>query len=202
MFTIGLTGDVGAGKSTLCKTWVSQGAIVIDSDTIARNMWSLPAVQKKAKKRWGEDFFDGDIKKVYAKIADKIFRSDEEYDFVSKLLYAPTIKEIKRQIKQAPKDSWIVVEIPLLYEHGSQNMFDMVVYAAATLKKRTERNGSRNWTKEELKRRQAKFLPRKEKMAAADIVLRNSGTMEQWQGKAEKAGKKFMKLAAAQKATC
>ena len=199
MLIIGLTGDVGAGKSTLCKAWAAQGALIIDSDQIAKNMWALPAVQKKAKKRWGEDFFDEDIKKVYAKIADKIFASDEEYEFVSKLLYAPTTKEIQKQLKRAKKHSWAVVEMPLLFERGAQNLFDIVVYAAATLKKREERNCARNWTKTELKRRQAKFLPRKDKMAACDLVLQNAGTQDAWCEKAEKAGKKFIKLAAARK---
>ena len=198
MLTIGLTGDVGAGKSTLCKTWREMGAEIIDSDTIARDMWLLPAVQKKAEKRWGKNFFDSDVKEVYARIADKIFSDNAEYEFAGKLLCAPTMKEIEKRLKKIPENGWAVVEIPLLYEHGSEKMFDMVVYAAATLKKRTERNTARSWTRGELKRRQAKLMPRKEKMERADLLLRNSGTEEEWRAKAEKAGRKFIRLAAAQ----
>jgi dephospho-CoA kinase len=39
MLTIGLTGDVGAGKSTLCRVWSGMGATVLDADTVARDMW-------------------------------------------------------------------------------------------------------------------------------------------------------------------
>ena len=198
MLTIGLTGDVGAGKSTLCKSWRQMGAEIIDADTVARSLWFQPAVRKKAEKRWGENFFDADEKTLFAKIADKIFSDDSEYEFAGKLLRAPTMREIKKRLKQLSKNEWAVVEIPLLYEGGYEEMFDITVYAAATLKKRAERNTTRKWTAEELKRRQSKLLPRKEKMLKADIVLRNSGTAEQWREKAEKTGRKFAKLAAAQ----
>ncbi len=198
MYTIGLTGDVGAGKSTLCKCWRKMGAEIIDADAIARSLWLQPSVREKAEKRWGYSFFDADEKTLFANIADKIFSDDREYDFAEKLLRTPTMREIKKRLKQAAENRWAVVEIPLLYEGGYEDMFDIIVYAAATLKKRAERNTIRKWTEKELKRRQSKLFPRKEKMQKADIVLRNSGTAEQWSEKAEKAGRKFIRLAAAQ----
>ena len=73
MLTVGLTGDVGAGKSTLSKVWEEMGAAVIDADRVARDMWQLPDVQKMASERWGSDFFEDDQKSVFAKIAEKIF---------------------------------------------------------------------------------------------------------------------------------
>ena len=79
MLTLGLTGDVGAGKSTLCSVWRSMGISVFDADTVAREMWRSEDVQKKACFRWGDDFFDGEWKSVLKKIADKIFNSKEEY---------------------------------------------------------------------------------------------------------------------------
>ena len=58
MPTIGLTGDVGAGKSTLCKEWAAMGARVIDSDSVARSLWDDPQIQREAEKRWGAGFFN------------------------------------------------------------------------------------------------------------------------------------------------
>ena len=62
MLTVGLTGDVGAGKSTLARVWEEMGATVIDADRVARDMWKDPDVQRKAAERWGSDFFGGDQK--------------------------------------------------------------------------------------------------------------------------------------------
>ncbi|MFA7366258.1 MAG: dephospho-CoA kinase, partial [Synergistaceae bacterium] len=86
MLTVGLTGDVGAGKSTLSRVWKDMGATVIDADRVARDMWDLPEIRKKASERWGSDFFEGDQRSVFAKIAAKIFSEEEEYEFVSDLL--------------------------------------------------------------------------------------------------------------------
>ena len=58
MSIIGLTGDVGAGKSTLCSVWREMGARVIDADTVARSMWDRADVRAEAEKRWGAGFFD------------------------------------------------------------------------------------------------------------------------------------------------
>ncbi|MCQ4765768.1 dephospho-CoA kinase, partial [Cloacibacillus evryensis] len=44
MPTVGLTGDVGAGKSTLCKEWAAMGAHIIDADSVARALWDDPSV--------------------------------------------------------------------------------------------------------------------------------------------------------------
>lgn len=195
MVTVGLTGDVGAGKSTLCSVWHELGAFVIDSDTIAREMWFVPSVQKKVKKRWGESFFDGKGEDVYSRIADKIFTDGKEYQFMCKTIYPAVEKEIKRQIKKAAKKySWVVTEVPLLFECGYEDMFDVTVYATASLEKRATRNAVRNFNKAELKRRQAKFMPRRERMSKADFVLRNSGTEEQWRNKAVKFAKKILKI--------
>ena len=97
MSIIGLTGDVGAGKSTLCSVWREMGARVIDADTVARSMWDRPEVRAEAEKRWGAGFFDEpDHKTLWAKIAAKIFDDAEEYKFASALIHRRTGEELKK----------------------------------------------------------------------------------------------------------
>ena len=192
MLTIGLTGDVGAGKSTLCRVWQGMGATIIDADTVAREMWKLPEIQEKAGARWGEGFFTGDWKDIFARIAAKIFTDDAEYDFASGLLHQATIKELKD--RAAAASGWVVVEIPLLYESGVPLWFDGVVFAAASVEKRIERNQKRNWDENEVRRRDAKLLPREEKIKRADWVLENTGTLAEWENKARELGKFFLKM--------
>ena len=71
MPTVGLTGDVGAGKSTLCKEWAAMGAHIIDADSVARALWDDPGIRREAEKRWGAGFFDAPHKELWAKIAAK-----------------------------------------------------------------------------------------------------------------------------------
>lgn len=190
MLTVGLTGDVGAGKSTLARVWEEMGATVIDADRVARDMWKDPDVQRKAAERWGSDFFDGDQKSVNAKIAAKIFSEEEEYEFVSDLLHPATISAIEKFVKGA--EGWIVVEIPLLFECGRPEWMDLVVFVSASPEKRAERNTSRGWDAGEIKRRERRLMPRDEKMAMSDWVLENIGSKEEWEVKARELGNIFL----------
>ena len=190
MLTVGLTGDVGAGKSTLSKVWEDMGAAVIDADRVARDMWQLPDVQKRASERWGSDFFEDDQKSVFAKIAEKIFSDEREYEFVSDLLHPATIAAIEEIVKNA--DGWVVVEIPLLFECGRPKWMDFVVFASASAEKRVERNASRGWDAAEIKRRESRLMPRDEKIRRSDWVLENSGTKEEWEAKARELGNIFL----------
>lgn len=193
MLTIGLTGDVGAGKSTLCRVWREMGAEVFDADTIARDMWKLPDVQRRAEARWGEGFFNGGWKEVCSRIAAKIFTDEAEYEFASSLLHAATMAEIERRVSESR--GWCVAEIPLLFECGRPKWIDKVVFAAAPFEKRVERNSAREWNADEVRRRDAKLMPREEKIARSDWLLENSGTVEEWEEKARKLGAEIREMA-------
>ena len=182
MPTVGLTGDVGAGKSTLCKEWAAMGAHIIDADSVARALWDDPGIRREAEKRWGAGFFDAPHKELWAKIAAKIVADAEEYRFASRLIHNNTMETIKKMAAGA--DGWVVAEIPLLYEGGHEGWLDCVVYAAAPFEKRVERNAKRRWNAEEVSRRENRLLPSGEKMARADFVLVNDGTEEEWRQKA------------------
>lgn len=190
MLIIGLTGDVGAGKSTLSREWKKMGATVYDADTVARSMWKLPEIRKLAEERWGKGFFKGKSSVVFSKIANKIFNDDEEYKFVSELLHKRTMVELKRLIKNS--EGLVVVEIPLLYECESADWFDGIVYVSASIENRVKRNAARNWNEEEVLRRESKLLSRKEKISRADWVLENTGTLKEWKKKARELGKEFL----------
>jgi len=190
LLTVGLTGDVGAGKSTLSRVWEEMGATIIDADRVARDMWILPHVQKNAAERWGSDFFEGDQKSVFAKIAAKIFSEEEEYEFVSDLLHPATIAAIEDIVRNA--EGWVVVEIPLLFECGRPEWMDFVVFVSASAEKRVERNALRGWDAAEIKRRESRLMPRDEKIRKSDWVLENSGSKEEWETKARELGKIFL----------
>lgn len=190
MLTVGLTGDVGAGKSTLSKIWEGMGALIIDADRIAREMWDLPEVRVKAAARWGGGFFDGDQRAVYAAIAAKIFSNEDEYKFVSELLHPPTMAKIEDMVRKT--SGWTVVEIPLLFEYGRPVWIDYVVYVSALLEERINRNSARGWDAREIERREARLMAREKKMTMSEYVLDNSGSFCEWGEKAEKLGRIFL----------
>ena len=187
MKLVGLTGDPGAGKSTFASVFEGHGVPVFYADNIAKEVLLEPNFLRLARERWGQDFFEDEKLSLYKKIADKIFNSNEEYDFVTNFVHGETIRIIKEKVQNLPKDtSFALIEIPLLFETKSQEWLDEVIYITASLEKRICQNATRNWTKEEIARREAKFLDRNFKIANSTIVLENTGTRENWIRVAEK----------------
>lgn len=190
MLTIGLTGDVGAGKSTLSRVLKRMGATVLDADKIARDLWKLPEVQKLAEERWGEGFFKGRRKKIHSKIANIIFNDEKEYEFASRLLHERTFDELKSLIESSK--GVVVVEMPLLFECGVADWFDDIIYVTSEMEKRKELIAKRKWDIKEVERREAKMLPREEKISQSDWVLENNGTLKEWKKRAKELGKTLM----------
>ena len=58
MVVVGLTGDVGAGKSTLAHLWSGMGATVVSADAIVARLWNSPDILDAVRKRLGPDVFD------------------------------------------------------------------------------------------------------------------------------------------------
>ena len=187
VLTIGLTGDVGAGKSTLSRVLKRLGATVFDADSVARNLWKLSEVRRAAEKCWGKDFFKDKNSVVYSKIANIIFNDEDEYEFVTKLLHKRTLDELKSLIEES--DGLVIVEIPLLFECGISDWFDGIVYVAADIDKRSELIARRNWNLEEVQRREAKMMSREEKMSRSDWILENKGSLKEWKAKSKELGK-------------
>ena len=143
MSIIGLTGDVGAGKSTLCSVWREMGARVIDADTVARSMWDRADVRAEAEKAMGRWLLRrARTKKRFGrKLRRRSSTTRRNINLASALIHKRTGEELKKLARGA--EGWVIVEIPLLYEGGHDEWLDYVVYAAAPFDKRVARNAKR-----------------------------------------------------------
>lgn len=190
MYVAALTGDVGSGKSTAMNVWRSMGAVVLDADSCAKEMWSVPEVMEAAVARWGEGVRRADGSPDYARIADRVFSSAEEAAFANALIHPLATRELERRARAA--GGWVCVEIPLLFEAGVPTWVSCVVYATAPLCLRELRVASRGWSPEEVRRRESLLAPREEKMRMADIVMENGGTSEEWEATVRRVGERLI----------
>lgn len=199
MFSTGLTGDVGAGKSTLARVWRSLGATVIDSDAVAKAQWDDPDVMRAAVARWGEAVRAPDGRPIYAEIARRAFADEREYDLMLDLIMPGTRAELTRLLASAR--GWVVAEIPLLFENGWRDRIDCVVYAAAPIEMRAERSASRGLDAAEIARRESRLMPSSEKRLLSDEVLENAGSYDEWTALAREHGERFLRLAGIRETT-
>lgn len=192
MLALGVTGDVGAGKSTVSRIWREMGASVLDADEIVRSLWKREDIIEEASSRWGKDILGEEGLIVPRKVAAKAFSAPEDYRWMCGMIHPPVRVEMERTA--ASLEGWVVAEIPLLFEGGVPWWIDATVYVTADSAVRASRNAARGLDSAELARRESFLLPGEEKKNRATIVLDNSGSREELLGKARETGCLFRRL--------
>ncbi|MDD2452500.1 MAG: dephospho-CoA kinase [Synergistaceae bacterium] len=192
MLALGVTGDVGAGKSTVSRIWREMGASVLDADEIVKSVWKRAEILEAASSRWGKDILGKEGLIVSWKVAAKAFSDPGEYRWMCGLIHPPVRVEMERAA--ASLEGWVVAEIPLLFEGGVPWWIDATVYVTADPAARASRNAARGLDSEELARRESFLLPCEEKKIRASIVLDNSRSREHLLGKARETGCLFRRL--------
>jgi dephospho-CoA kinase len=191
MFSVVVTGEIGAGKSTLIRIWGEIGANVFELDTLAKKHWSRPEIREAAERRWGAGVYENGAP-VFKKIAEKVYKDFEEYRFSANLIHPPTMVEVSREVRNV--GGWVVVECPLLYETGWFDLVDCVVCVTSTDDLRMERSASRGWREEEIAIRERFLMGSLKKQAMSDIVLCNIGSLEAWETRAREIGNLMIKM--------
>lgn len=184
MLALGVTGDVGAGKSTVSRIWAEMGASVLDADEIVRSLWKRADIIEAASSRWGKDILGEDGVIVPRKIAAKAFSDPEEYRWMCGLLHPPVRVEMERTA--ASLEGWVVAEIPLLFEGGVPWWIDATAYVTADSALRASRNAARGMDSAELERRETFLLPGEEKKAGLPLFLIIREPWRNWPGKPAK----------------
>lgn len=179
---IGLTGNIGSGKSTVAKFLVGKGAALIDSDALAREATKDPAILKAIADALGSDLIEnGGLDR--AKTAERVFNDDEALAKLNSIIH-PWVREQSEQraraLAERPAPPPIILfDIPLLYENGLEKTLDAVIVVDAPLplriKRVQERSGS---TEREVRARDAAQLDQRDKAERADFVLTNDANLD------------------------
>ena len=174
MAVIAVTGEIGAGKSTVSKILARlMECTLIDADVIAAEIWSRPDVKNKAVSRWGNAILDAQGNIIKAEVARRIFADDNDYASCNAMLHPLVMEEIRRLTENVDA----VAEIPLLPEAGRPEWIDRVVYVEADFDVRAERCRLRGWNDDEIIRREKFLLPKPERIAICDYIIRNEGSL-------------------------
>jgi dephospho-CoA kinase len=180
MLRVGLTGGIGSGKSTASRRLAELGAVVIDSDTLAREVVApgtpgLHAIQTA----FGSSVIAPDGTLDRPALGAIVF-ADAELRAVLNGIVHPLVRARAASIAAAaPADSVVVQDVPLLVETGMTQDFDIVLVVDAPDDERIARLAeSRGMSAEDARARMAAQATREDRLAAADFVLDNSGSLE------------------------
>jgi len=181
MVEVGLTGGIGSGKSEVSRLLASYGAVVIDADKLAREVVE-PGTAGLARvvKEFGEGVLRPDGSLDRERLASLVFADDAARQRLNGIVH-PLVGERAAALKgQAREDAVLVHDVPLLVEARLAALYDLVVVVDAPVETQIDRLVRlRGMTEEEARARIAAQASRDERRAVADVVIDNSGTLEE-----------------------
>ena len=181
--TIGLTGSVSAGKSSTLEALERLGAATISADAIVHELLASAEMRNALAARWGEEVARGG-KLDRSKIAAIVFQDPDELAWLEAQLHPQVGARIAEWRRGLPPETELaVIEVPLLYESGMENLFDAVIAVTAPDSLRADRAGERGLAG--LEGRDGRQLPESEKAARSDFVVANDGSLEELEAKLE-----------------
>ena len=172
---VGLTGGIGAGKSTVAALLEARGAVVTSADEVSRDVVSpgsdgLAAVVAE----FGDGVLasDGSLDRL-------VFSDDLSRARLEEILLPLIAAEAWARMETIPAGRVAVYDVPLLVEGQMQDMFDLVVVVEADLELRLKRLAQRGMDREHALARVASQATDEERRAVADVVLSNSGSIDE-----------------------
>ncbi|MFJ2646852.1 dephospho-CoA kinase [Streptomyces sp. NPDC087420] len=180
MLRLGLTGGIGAGKSEVSRLLAGYGAVVIDSDRIAREVVEpgtpgLAAVV--AEFGPGVTTADGALDRPGLGVI--VFGDPDRLKALNAIVH-PLVRARSAELEAAAgADAIVVHDVPLLVENGMAPLYDLVVVVDASSETRLDRLvRTRGMSESEARKRMAAQATREERRAVADVVIDNDGPLE------------------------
>ncbi len=179
---VGVTGNIGSGKSSVARLLQQRGAALIDADALAREATEDAAVLAAIVRDLGPELVrDGRLDR--AATARRVFDDPVARGRLNAIVH-PWVRRASARRAAAleaadPAPPMIVFDIPLLYENGLERGMDVVVVVNAPLEPRLARVRDRSGLDAaEVRARDGAQMPLPDKMARADFVVDNSGSPE------------------------
>ena len=181
---IGLTGGIGAGKSTALDVLERIGAATLSTDRVVHDLYEDDDVRAAVTERFGPSVApDGIVDRpAVARVA---FATPEDRGWLEQMLWPRVSARIvvwRQGLEQAPRPPRAaVVEVPLLFESGMEGVFDATIAVVADEDLRAQRAGSRGH--EALAQRSARQLSQQEKAERATYVVSNDRSIDDLESK-------------------
>jgi len=161
---IGLTSAISGGKSTALKVFEDLGAEVICCDKLSKKYFEV----------FKQEIYERFNSLGRAEIAKEVFKDDIKRKWLENLLHPLIFKEAQ-EIISASKKNIIVFDIPLLFETGLENSFDLTLCVYTDDKIRLARALEKGFKRDDFLKRDLKQIPLCQKAQKADIVIYNNG---------------------------
>ncbi|MES9868359.1 MAG: dephospho-CoA kinase [Sedimenticola sp.] len=179
MFTVGLTGGIGSGKSVVARRFADLGVPVIDADLVAREVVEpgQPALAEITA-RFGSQLLDDEGKLRRKALREIVFNDNKAREDLEAILH-PRIRQRMQQKLESLSAPYTILAIPLLVETAQQDRVDRVLVVDCAVDEQIRRVSQRDGiTSEQARAILDTQATREQRLGVADDIIDNSGTIE------------------------
>ncbi|CAA9350800.1 MAG: Dephospho-CoA kinase [uncultured Nocardioidaceae bacterium] len=197
MLRVGLTGSIGSGKSAVSSLLAARGAVIVDADLLAReSVGQGTQGLREVVATFGADLLDADGSLDRAALGALVFADEDARRRLEAIIH-PRVRARAAELEAAAApDAVVVHDIPLLVETGQAQSFHVVVVVDVPAQTAVSRLEARGMSEQEAESRLRAQASREDRIAAADVVIDNSGTLaelehrvgELWEDLSSRAG--------------
>jgi len=188
---VGITGNLGSGKSTVADFLKELGADVINADSIGHVV--LKKVKDEIVKKFGNDILDesGEINR--RALAFKAFRNRDSVETLNSIVKPHIVELIDEMVKKSPSKI-VVVDGALIFEYRMEDYFDKIIYVYTPEDVSIERFMKRTGYPRDMAERILSFqIPAASKKSRSDFIIENTGTIDELKEKAKKIWEELKK---------
>jgi dephospho-CoA kinase len=177
-FIIGITGGIASGKSVALDVFRKTGIPVWEADKIGHETLRKKEVTSMLTAAFGQNIATlGKIDRN--KLAALVFENDEKRKKLNSLLHPIILNEMQNIVENC-QSSFLVFEVPLLFEENMESCFDLIIHIYCSQSLQIERLQKRNsFSREEAEKRIFSQMDSLLKMQKSDISIENSGSVKQ-----------------------
>lgn len=177
---VGLTGGMGAGKSTALAALERLGAAVISTDAIVHELYGTDQLRDVIVERWGNDMAPGGTIDR-SRVAARAFADDGERKWLEGLLWPQVARRVAEWLNgvraHEPPPKAAIVETPLLFEAGMEGIYEYTIAVIAEEPLRSQRASNRGHAL--AAERSSRQLSQPEKSRRATFTVENNGTQDE-----------------------
>jgi dephospho-CoA kinase len=199
MITIGITGQIGCGKSVVADQFAGFGAVVVSGDKLGHEVVDKhPQLLKALVTKFGSQILTNTGRLNRSKLGAIAFADDLKTKSLNEIVHPWLLKQMRAKIAQAHKSrksKSLVVDAALIYNWRLEQELDYIVVVESTYENQSARLKIRGLTDAEIRNRIRRQIPKYIQRRRADFVLTNNGTKKELIARAARLYGRILKLA-------
>jgi dephospho-CoA kinase len=199
MITIGITGQIGSGKSLVADQFARLGGIVVSGDKLGHEVVDKhPQLLEALVAKFGSQILTKNGHLDRSRLGLIAFGDDSLTKALNEIVHPWLLKRLRAEIarvRKSNKSKTLVVDAALIYNWRLEQELDYIVVVESTYKNQSARLKTRGLTEEEIRDRIRRQIPKCTQRRSADFVLINNGTKKELTARAARLYKRILRLA-------